>query len=411
MAEGPLDNEEIQSALQDFEDQSPDGSKEKEEEADFIDLHKEPEFVDPHKPSEFGDSQKNRDSGQLEGFPCDPVIGRSSGLPAPPEVGQPDRKEEKGAAANDDEDYEVVTVNEAVSAMPLREQDDECPCKEEVEREEALALAKVMEVYDPSLYLEGTHWIRCDLLGSGAYGKCYKAMDVKTGVIMAVKQVSFCRNSQSEQEAEVETITKEIDMMNKLNHPNVVRIMGATRHGYQFNIFLECMHGGSISYLLENYGDFSEKVITSYTLQILRGLAYLHDNHVLHRDLKGANLLVDSTRDLLKIGDFGSAARLASQTTGADEFKDQQLGTTHFMAPEVLKGEHYGRACDIWSVGCVIIEMATTKPPTALIYQMQPPPIPDNLSPLIKGIVLRCLEQKKKRPTAKELLVLFISSK
>lgn len=354
---------------------------------------------------------------------------------------------------------EVASPKEPIKSFMKQKQDDDCPCKEEVEREEALALAKAMEVsaldppkpiipgltptdreevitiriqpengerlHDakggngPSLYLEGIHWIKGPLLGTGAYSTCYQARDVKTGVIMAVKQVSFCRNSRSEQEVVVETITEEIIMMTKLNHPNVVRIMGATRHGCHFNMFVEWMPGGSISYLLGMYGAFSENVITSYILQILRGLAYLHDNHVLHRDLKGANLLVDSTGQRLRIGDFGAAARLASQTTGAGEFQGQLLGTIAFMAPEVLRGENYGRACDVWSVGCVIIEMTTTKPPwnakdisnhLALIFKiatsMQPPPIPDNLSPPIRDILLRCLEQKKtERPTAKELLV------
>ncbi|XP_062600728.1 mitogen-activated protein kinase kinase kinase 1-like [Saccostrea cucullata] len=353
---------------------------------------------------------------------------------------------------------EVASPKEPVVNFLKQKQDDECPCKEEVEREEALALAKAMEVSaldppkpivpgltptdreevitiriqpengerhtdskgnGPSLYLESVHWMKGPLLGTGAYSTCYQAKDVKTGVLMAVKQVSFCRNSRSEQESVVETITEEIIMMTKLNHPNVVRIMGATRHGCHFNMFVEWMPGGSISYLLGMYGAFSENVITSYTLQILRGLAYLHENHVLHRDLKGANLLVDSTGQRLRIGDFGAAARLASQATGAGEFQGQLLGTIAFMAPEVLRGENYGRACDVWSVGCVIIEMCTTKPPwnakdisnhLALIFKiatsMQPPPIPENLSPPIRDILLRCLEQQKKeRPTAKELLV------
>lgn len=74
-------------------------------------------------------------------------------------------------------------------------------------------------------------------------------------------------------------------------------------------------------------------------------------------------MLVDSTGQRLRIGDFGAAARLASQTTGAGEFQGQLLGTIAFMAPEVLRGEEYGRACDIWSTGCVIIEMTSTNPP------------------------------------------------
>lgn len=77
----------------------------------------------------------------------------------------------------------------------------------------------------------------------------------------------------------------------------------------------------------------------------------------------GANLLIDSTGDWLRIGDFGTAARLASKSTVTGEFQGQLLGTIAFMAPEVLRGDDYGRACDIWSVGCCIIEMASTKPP------------------------------------------------
>ena len=73
--------------------------------------------------------------------------------------------------------------------------------------------------------------------------------------------------------------------------------------------------------------------------------------------------MVDSTGQNIRIADFGAAARLASQITGAGEFQGQLLGTIAFMAPEVLRGESYGRSCDIWSIGCVIVEMATGKPP------------------------------------------------
>ncbi|XP_063431372.1 mitogen-activated protein kinase kinase kinase 1-like isoform X2 [Mytilus trossulus] len=337
---------------------------------------------------------------------------------------------------------------------------ESCLCKEEIEKEEAIALAKALEVSSkdpptpkipgltpterelvitiriqpddyksrdnnndndnaPKFYYEDVHWKKGPLLGTGAYSTCYQSRDVKTGVIMAVKQISFCRNSASEQEKVVETISEEIQMMAKLNHPNVVRILGATKQGCHFNMFLEWMPGGSISYLLSQYGIFSEDVMISYIFQTLRGLAYLHDNHILHRDLKGANLLVDSTGQRLRIGDFGAAARLASQTTGAGEFQGQLLGTIAFMAPEVLRGEEYGRACDIWSTGCTIIEMTSTNPPwdakavsnhLALIFKiatsMTPPPIPENLSPPIKDLALRCLEtDKKDRPSAKDLLL------
>ncbi|KAL8586779.1 hypothetical protein ACOMHN_061292 [Nucella lapillus] len=344
----------------------------------------------------------------------------------------------------------------------------ECACKEEVEREEAEALAKAMEVSEvqtpipvvpgltpttreevitiriqpdevdskslvksslstscessprgPQMYYEGIHWIKGPLLGTGAFSTCYQARDTQTGVLMAVKQISFCRNSTTEQETVVEAISAEIHMMARLSHPNVVRILGATKQGCHFNMFVEWMSGGSVSYLLGQYGAFTEAVTIRYTRQILRGLAYLHDSHILHRDLKGANLLVDSTGQQLRIGDFGASARLASQHTGAGEFQGQLLGTIAFMAPEVLRGESYGRGCDVWSVGCVMIEMSTCRPPwnshdisnhLALIFKIAssvaPPPIPDNQSPAVRDLMLRCLEQKSEdRPPAKDLLM------
>lgn len=349
------------------------------------------------------------------------------------------------------------------------EQDPRSPdqycCKEEVEREEAVALAKALEASSkqepcplvpgltPSdkeevitiriqpegtnqlppfegqltssstnsnapLYMENLHWVRSYLLGTGAFSSCYQARDVKTGTLMAVKQISFCRNTVAEQEKVIKVVTEEIRMMAELNHPNVVRIMGATRQACHFNMFVEWMPGGSVANLLAKYGAFSETVVINYTHQVLRGLTYLHENHVLHRDLKGANLLVDSTGQRVRIGDFGAAARLASQSTGAGEFQGQLLGTIAFMAPEVLRGESYGRGCDVWSVGCNLIEMTTTKPPwnandisnhLALIFRIAssalPPPIPENLSPGVRDVMLRCLEVKSEdRPSAKELL-------
>ncbi|ESO92542.1 hypothetical protein LOTGIDRAFT_162448 [Lottia gigantea] len=350
-----------------------------------------------------------------------------------------------------------VTQSPSTSPNHAREhsQVSDCPCKDEVEKEEAAVLAKALAVSErtdacpvvpgltptsreevitiriqpenyndvndngPSIYLEQIHWVKGPLLGTGAFSTCYQARDVRTGVIMAVKQISFCRNSSSEQDKVVEAISEEIHMMSRLNHANVVRIFGATKQGCHFNMFVEWMPGGSVAYLLGTYGSFSEGVILNYIKQCLLGLSYLHDKQILHRDLKGANLLVDSTGQKLRIGDFGAAARLASQTTGAGEFQGQLLGTIAFMAPEVLRGYSYGRACDIWSVGCVIIEMATARPPwnaqdvsnhLALIFKIassvQPPPIPDNLSQPLRDLLLRCLEQNSdNRPTSKDLLI------
>ncbi|RXG69438.1 Mitogen-activated protein kinase kinase kinase 1 [Armadillidium vulgare] len=267
-------------------------------------------------------------------------------------------------------------------------------------------------------YEEGKDWIKGPLLGTGAFSSCYQARDVHTGTLMAVKQLSVCRNSEEEQERVEAAVEEEIIMMSKLRHTNIVRLLGATRVASSFSVFSEWMAGGSVAGMLEKYGAFSEYVIIKYTKQIFGGLSYLHDNMILHRDLKGANLLVDSTGQCLRIGDFGTAARLASKSTVTGEFQGQLLGTIAFMAPEVLRGDNYGRACDVWSVGCCIIEMATTKPPWGaenvsnqykLMFRIAtssaPPAIPDFLTGDTREIALKCLQiNSEDRPPAKEFL-------
>ncbi|KAG5834402.1 hypothetical protein ANANG_G00261130 [Anguilla anguilla] len=267
-------------------------------------------------------------------------------------------------------------------------------------------------------YREGAEWLKGQQIGLGAFSSCYQAQDVGTGTLMAVKQVTYVRNTSSEQEEVVEALREEIRMMGHLNHPNIIRMLGATCEKNNYNLFVEWMAGGSVSHLLNKYGAFKEAVIINYTEQLLRGLAYLHENQIIHRDIKGANLLIDSTGQRLRIADFGAAARLASKGTGAGEFQGQLLGTIAFMAPEVLRGQQYGRSCDVWSVGCAIIEMSCAKPPwnaekhsnhLALIFKIASattaPAIPPHVSPGLRDVTLRCLElQPAERPPSRELL-------
>ncbi|XP_034231021.1 mitogen-activated protein kinase kinase kinase 1-like isoform X2 [Thrips palmi] len=275
---------------------------------------------------------------------------------------------------------------------------------------------KSVEYYEQ--YREGSDWVRGPLLGRGAFSSCYQAWDMTSGTIMAVKQVSFCRNSLEEQDRVENAVRQELEVLKTLRHENIVRMIGATRQSTHFSMFVEWMAGGSVSGLLERYGAFSERVILNYTQQVLTGLSYLHHKHILHRDLKGANLLVDSTGKHLRIGDLGTAAQLQAARTLSGEFQGQLLGTIAFMAPEVLRGEDYGRSCDIWSVGCCMIEMATTRPPwresnasnhLALMYKIacskDPPRMPDSLQGAARQLALDCLQVNSDlRPSAKMLL-------
>ncbi|EDV22347.1 uncharacterized protein TRIADDRAFT_28738, partial [Trichoplax adhaerens] len=255
-------------------------------------------------------------------------------------------------------------------------------------------------------------WQKGKLLGTGAYSTCYAARDIKSGTLMAVKQVK--------QQQVYESLIKEISLLNRLNHPNIVRCYGATVQDSHFNIFAEWLAGGSIASMLHNYGPFQENISNAYCLQILRGLVYLHDRRIVHRDVKGDNILVDATGRIVKLADFGSAIQLtATKLTGAGLLQGQMVGTVAFMAPEVLRGENYGRSSDVWSLGCVMIQMLTGKLPWgadnisnhfALIYKIatatETPSVPEHLRQDTRDFLLRCLESNREfRPKAKELLI------
>ncbi|TRY70050.1 hypothetical protein TCAL_05429 [Tigriopus californicus] len=284
---------------------------------------------------------------------------------------------------------------------------------------------------DPwGFYLEGKHWTKGTILGSGAFSSCSLARDQSTGTIMAVKQISLNLGSTNDEQIRNGTMIRdEIALLSQIHHPHVVRFFGAVEEGFQVNLFMEWMPGGSVAKLLEVYGPFNESITLRYAFQVLLGLEYLHAFGILHRDLKGANLLVDSTGTHLRIGDFGAASRFIS---GANTFdgtqgsssassgsEGQLQGTIAFMAPEVLRGKVCGPSCDVWSLGCCIIEMNTSKPPwntpdisnhLALIYKItrspDPPSIPANMSLGLKDLTMLCLSRDpQSRPSSEALLL------
>ena len=173
---------------------------------------------------------------------------------------------------------------------------------------------------------------------------------------------------------------------------------------YTLTIFMEYVSGGSVSALLHKFGNFNERVIRLYTEQILSGLDYLHSHRIMHRDIKGANILVDHA-GICKLADFGASKRLDMLTNAEG---DRSLkGTPYWMAPEVVKQTGHGRQADIWSVGCTIIEMATGKPPfsqftthVAVLFHIavskQPPPFPKQLSEEGHDFLGLCLQLNRK---------------
>jgi mitogen-activated protein kinase kinase kinase 3 len=132
-------------------------------------------------------------------------------------------------------------------------------------------------------------------------------------------------------------------------------------------VFQEWVPGGSLTSLLEKFGSFPTPVIQSYLFQILSGLQYLHEKNVLHRDIKGGNILVND-EGIVKLADFGASKSFVTDSNGIlmegeDSMANMTIrGTPYFMAPEVFQ-ESYGRKADVWSCACVVYQMCTAHVP------------------------------------------------
>ncbi|XP_075653035.1 mitogen-activated protein kinase kinase kinase NPK1 isoform X2 [Castanea sativa] len=258
-------------------------------------------------------------------------------------------------------------------------------------------------------------WRRGELIGCGAFGRVYMGMNLDSGELLAVKQVSITTNSASKEktQAHIRELEEEVKLLKNLSHPNIVRYLGTAREHDSLNILLEFVPGGSISSLLGKFGSFPESVIRMYTKQLLLGLEYLHKNGIMHRDIKGANILVDN-KGCIKLADFGASKQVVELATinGAKSMK----GTPYWMAPEVILQTGHSFSADIWSVGCTVIEMATGKPPWSQQYQevaalfhigttKSHPPIPEHLSAEAKDFLLKCLQKEPDlRHVASDLL-------
>ncbi|KAK3141254.1 hypothetical protein QOZ80_4BG0331480 [Eleusine coracana subsp. coracana] len=247
-----------------------------------------------------------------------------------------------------------------------------------------------------------------DEIGKGAYGRVYKGLDLENGDFVAIKQVSLENIPQED----LNIIMQEIDLLKNLNHKNIVKYLGSLKTKSHLHIILEYVENGSLANIIKpnKFGPFPESLVAVYIAQVLEGLVYLHEQGVIHRDIKGANILT-TKEGLVKLADFGVATKL----TEADINTHSVVGTPYWMAPEVIEMSGVCAASDIWSVGCTVIELLTCAPP---YYDLQPmpalfrivqdvqPPIPEGLSPEITDFLRQCFQKDAmQRPDAKTLLM------
>jgi serine/threonine protein kinase len=245
-------------------------------------------------------------------------------------------------------------------------------------------------------------FIKIEQVGKGAFGSVWKGQNKTTGAIVAIKIIDLDNTNE-----EIEDIQKEVHLQLALHSPNIVQLFGSFVIESELWIIMEFLSGGSVADLLKA-GVFDENQVAIVLRELLNALVYLHESNKIHRDIKGANILISDSGEV-KMADFGVCGQFTSTMTKKQTF----VGTPYWMAPEVIKQSGYNAKADIWSLGITAIEMCKGEPPLSnikpmsalfLIPQNQPPHLEGAFSKNFKDFVAQCLtKDPNKRPNARML--------
>ncbi|XP_066552662.1 mitogen-activated protein kinase kinase kinase kinase 3 isoform X10 [Amia ocellicauda] len=247
-------------------------------------------------------------------------------------------------------------------------------------------------------------------IGSGTYGDVYKARNVNTGELAAIKVIKL------EPGEDFAVVQQEIVMMKDCKHSNIVAYFGSYLRRDKLWICMEYCGGGSLQDIYHVTGPLSESQIAYVSRETLQGLYYLHSKGKMHRDIKGANILL-TDNGYVKLADFGVSAQITATLAKRKSF----IGTPYWMAPEVAAVERkggYNQLCDIWAVGITAIELAELQPPMFDLHPMralflmtksnfQPPKLKDKIkwtNNFHHFVKMSLTKNPKKRPTAEKLL-------
>nr|XP_047122298.1 uncharacterized protein LOC105847098 isoform X2 [Hydra vulgaris] len=255
------------------------------------------------------------------------------------------------------------------------------------------------------------------ILASSAFGKVYLCISENTGkslVMKCIETENIDNNAKAKQE--VKKFKQEVLLFKELNHERIVKYYGTTYTNTTISVVMEFMEGGSLYDKISNEGALDEKTASEKSYQILCGLEYLHNKNIVHRDIKSANILLDLYGNC-KLADFGISKQI--QTICSHAGCKTSAGTPYWMSPEVITATlldiEYGKKADIWSFGCTVLEMLTTKPPWShldptpamfrIVSSSTIPHLPDNSSNSCITFVNDCFQRDPKiRPNALQLL-------
>lgn len=261
-------------------------------------------------------------------------------------------------------------------------------------------------------------------IGQGSIGKVYECLNLSSGELLAVKEVKFYGDITRLQNY-VEALKREVTVYKELSHPNVIKYFAIDIYEVNkdseamIDMISEYVSGGSIKVLVSKFDKLDERVISSYTKQILEGLSYLHSQDILHRDMKSSNVLIDAcgTAKLTDFGCFKSLSKFVE--ANHQEYRKSPVpnkSSVYWTAPEVLMKKSQGKPADIWGVGCVVIDMLTGYAPWSTlnsnidqiskhIISGVTPPIPNTVSETCQDFLHQVFRfRPEDRPTAFELL-------
>ncbi|XP_031574268.1 mitogen-activated protein kinase kinase kinase A-like [Actinia tenebrosa] len=255
---------------------------------------------------------------------------------------------------------------------------------------------------------------RRNIIGSGGFAKVFLYENENTGEKVACKIVNLGDNDDHVQKC-AEALKKEIRILRTLKHEFVISYLSTEEHENDLAMIMEYFPKGSLYSELQRRpeGHFDEPNARLFTWQIIQGVKYLHENGVIHKDIKARNILIDDS-NIIKIADFGISKKMDALVTATTTCKDN-FASIYWQSPEYLRGEKCGRKTDVWSIGCTVVEMLVGQPPLLcdgditkeaagmriLRGEVYPP---DSCSEIAKEFLEYCFRPQETRPKASELM-------